>query len=149
MMVYCWLNHGNKLQKIFNKNWIQFSYKILLRKCGMQNGGHFVPRKVWDWITYTYPNFTGWISNFIPHFIMDVIAYLSMLQLMLNHYLNVSKHVIFVVRSKQDLELTIHPLYIPTQNRCKRGLIVCTKCVQSCVQMSRRILQIFIWELAT
>ena len=38
--------------------------------------------KVWDEITYPYPNFNGrtvevweWISNFITHYIMDVIAY--------------------------------------------------------------------------
>ena len=38
--------------------------------------------KVWDEITYPFPNFSGatvevweWISNFIPHFIMDVITY--------------------------------------------------------------------------
>ena len=36
-------------------------------------------RKVWDEITYPFPNFNGctvevweWISNFIPHFMMDV-----------------------------------------------------------------------------
>ena len=39
--------------------------------------------KVWDGITYPFLNFNGctvevseWISNFIPHFIMDVITYL-------------------------------------------------------------------------
>ena len=38
--------------------------------------------KVWDEITDPFPNFTGgtikvweWISNFIPHFVMDVITY--------------------------------------------------------------------------
>ena len=38
--------------------------------------------KVWDGITYHFPNFSGctvevwqWISNFIPHFIMGVITY--------------------------------------------------------------------------
>ena len=38
--------------------------------------------KVWREITYPFPNFNGatvevweWISNFIPHFIMDMIAY--------------------------------------------------------------------------
>ena len=38
--------------------------------------------KVWDEITKILPNFSGatvdvweWISNFIPHFIMDVITY--------------------------------------------------------------------------
>ena len=40
-----------------------------------------MPRKVWDEITYPFLNFNGctvevkeWISNFIPHFIMDVIT---------------------------------------------------------------------------
>ena len=40
------------------------------------------PNKVWDEITYPFPNFNGctievweWISNFIPHFIIDVITY--------------------------------------------------------------------------
>ena len=38
--------------------------------------------KVLDKITYPFPNFNGptvevweWISNFIPHFIIDVIIY--------------------------------------------------------------------------
>ena len=38
--------------------------------------------KVWDEITYPFPNFNGcaievweWISEFIPHFILDVITY--------------------------------------------------------------------------
>ena len=38
---------------------------------------------LWDEITYPFPNFTGcnveaweWISNLIPHFIMDAITYL-------------------------------------------------------------------------
>ena len=41
--------------------------------------------KVWDEIIYTFPNFNSctvdvwkWISNFIPHFMMDVITYLVM-----------------------------------------------------------------------
>ena len=41
-----------------------------------------MPRKVWDEITYPFINFncatvvvSEWISNFIPHFIMDVITY--------------------------------------------------------------------------
>ena len=41
-----------------------------------------MPRNVWDEITYQFPNFNGatidvweWISNFIPHFIMNVITY--------------------------------------------------------------------------
>ena len=40
-----------------------------------------MPSKVWDEITYPFPNFNGctvevwkWISNFIPHFMMDVIT---------------------------------------------------------------------------
>ena len=36
-----------------------------------------MPSKVWDEITYPVPNFNEvweWISNFIPHIIMDVIA---------------------------------------------------------------------------
>ena len=34
--------------------------------------------KVWDEITYPFPNFNEvweWMSNFIPHFIIDVITY--------------------------------------------------------------------------
>ena len=41
-----------------------------------------MPSKVWDESIYPFPNFNGtaievweWISNFIPHFAMDVIAY--------------------------------------------------------------------------
>ena len=41
-----------------------------------------MPSKVWDEITYPFPNFNGatvevweWISNFIPHFMMNVITY--------------------------------------------------------------------------
>ena len=41
-----------------------------------------MPSKVWDEITYPFPNFNGrtievweWISNFIPYFILHV--YLS------------------------------------------------------------------------
>ena len=41
-----------------------------------------MPRKVWGEITYPFPNFNGavvdvwgWISNFIPHFMIDVITY--------------------------------------------------------------------------
>ena len=39
-----------------------------------------MPNKVWDEITYPFPNFNGtvevweWVSNFIQHFITDVIA---------------------------------------------------------------------------
>ena len=38
--------------------------------------------KVWDKITYPFPNLNGstvevweWLSNWIPHYIMDVITY--------------------------------------------------------------------------
>ena len=41
-----------------------------------------MPSKVWDEITYPFTNFNGcsvevweWISNSIPHFIMDLITY--------------------------------------------------------------------------
>ena len=41
-----------------------------------------MPSKVWDDITYPFPNFNGstvevleWISNFTPHIMMDVITY--------------------------------------------------------------------------
>ena len=35
-----------------------------------------MPSKVWDEITYPFPNFKGaTINNFIPHFIMNVITY--------------------------------------------------------------------------
>ena len=50
-----------------------------------------MPGKVWDEITYPFPNFNGttievWerISNFIPHFIRDVITYPAGLN-QLNH----------------------------------------------------------------
>ena len=49
------------------------------------------PSKVWDEITYPFQNFNGcavefweWISNFIPHMIMNVITS-SMLGFKLNH----------------------------------------------------------------
>ena len=42
-----------------------------------------MPDKVWDEITYTFPNFNGatveileWISNFIQHVMMAVITYM-------------------------------------------------------------------------
>ena len=45
------------------------------------------PCKVWDEITYPFPNFNGatievweWISNYIPHFKMDVITHSSTLK---------------------------------------------------------------------
>ena len=41
-----------------------------------------MPNKVWDEISYPFPNLNGesvedwkWISNFIPHLLMDVIIY--------------------------------------------------------------------------
>ena len=41
-----------------------------------------MPSKMWDEITYPFPNFSGstvevweWISNFMPHIKMDVIIY--------------------------------------------------------------------------
>ena len=41
-----------------------------------------MPNNVWDKITYPFPNFNSatvevreWFSNFIPHFLMDVITY--------------------------------------------------------------------------
>ena len=44
-----------------------------------------MPREVWDEMTYQFLNFNGstvevweWISNLIPHFIMDVITYLKL-----------------------------------------------------------------------
>ena len=50
-----------------------------------------MPGKMWGEITHPFLNFNGakvevqeWMSNFIPHFIMDVY-YLSMLGLKLNH----------------------------------------------------------------
>ena len=43
-----------------------------------------MPRKLWNEITYPFPNFNGvtievweWISNLIPHIIMAVITYPS------------------------------------------------------------------------
>ena len=50
-----------------------------------------MPGKVWDKITYPFLNYNGytievsdWISNFIPHFVMDG-NYFSMMGLELNH----------------------------------------------------------------
>ena len=44
-----------------------------------------MPNLEWGEITYPFPNFNGctvevweWISNFIPHYIMDVITYLCL-----------------------------------------------------------------------
>ena len=44
--------------------------------------GNHMPCKVWDQITYPFPNFNGstvevweWINNFIPHIIIHVITY--------------------------------------------------------------------------
>ena len=44
---------------------------------------NYMPRKVWDEITYPFLNFNSctvevkeWISNFIPHITMDVITFL-------------------------------------------------------------------------
>ena len=40
-----------------------------------------MPIRVWDEITYPSPKFNGaaveveWISNFIPHIIMDAVTY--------------------------------------------------------------------------
>ena len=43
-----------------------------------------MPSKVWGEITYHFPNISGctaevweWMSNFIPHILMDVITYPS------------------------------------------------------------------------
>ena len=43
---------------------------------------NYMPSKVWDEITYPFPNFNGctvevweWVSNFMSHFIMDAITY--------------------------------------------------------------------------
>ena len=43
-----------------------------------------IPSKVWDEITYPFPNFNGrtvegweWISNFTAHYTLDVIDYVS------------------------------------------------------------------------
>ena len=44
--------------------------------------GNHMPYKVWDEITYPFPNFNGgtvevweWISNFMPDFTRHVITY--------------------------------------------------------------------------
>ena len=57
----------------------QIWYWIILIPACLSN---HIPSKMWDEITYPFPNFNGatvevWerISNFIPHFIMDVITY--------------------------------------------------------------------------
>ena len=50
-----------------------------------------MPSNAWDELTYQFPKFNGctvkvweWISNFIPHFVMDAIC-LPVLGLKLNH----------------------------------------------------------------
>ena len=53
----------------------------------------FIPAsKRWDEITYSFPNFNGvavevweWISNFIPHFIIDV----NMIEVLIHAGINV------------------------------------------------------------
>ena len=44
--------------------------------------GDHMPNRVWDEITYPFPNFDSctveveeWVSNFVPYFIMDVITF--------------------------------------------------------------------------
>ena len=56
---------------------------------------NYVHCKVWDEITYPFPNFNGgtvevweWISNFIPPFTSWACDYISMLGLKLNHVSN-------------------------------------------------------------
>ena len=60
-------------------SWPFFSHELTLIPAWISN---HTPSKVWDEITYPYPNSNGWttevlkwISNFISHFIMDVITY--------------------------------------------------------------------------
>ena len=70
---------------------IPFYYHSLALILAWMN--NHMPSKMWNNITYRFPNFNGttvevweWIINikFIPHFIMDVInGYLSMLGLKL------------------------------------------------------------------
>ena len=65
---YSFLNFGGPFYKrglIFIPAWIS----------------NYIHHKVWDEITYPFPNFNGatvevweWISNIIPHFLMDVIT---------------------------------------------------------------------------
>ena len=75
------------LQNLTPANTLEFCaplYRHGLTLCPAWICNH-MPRKVWDGNTYPFLNFNGctvevqdWISNFIPHFMMDVII-LSML----------------------------------------------------------------------
>ena len=72
--VFCWL------YPTLNKVYLILSYLILsLIPAWISN---HMSNKAWDEITYPFPNFNGctvdgweWISNFIPHLIMDVVTY--------------------------------------------------------------------------
>ena len=57
--------------------WINFNPRLSLIPTWINN---HIPSKAWDEITSPFPNFNGctvqvteWISNFKPHFIIDVI----------------------------------------------------------------------------
>ena len=66
--------------KDHGEGWIFFYYhELTLFPAWISN---HMPNKVWDEITYPFPNFNGcsvevweWIINFIPHLIMGVITY--------------------------------------------------------------------------
>ena len=58
------------------------SVALLLTSINFNPNMAHMPSKVWDEITYPFPNFNvatvevwEWINNFIPHFIMDVITH--------------------------------------------------------------------------
>ena len=80
----CYLNPN-----LINTEWI-LQLLVLSKKAHLSPGAPVTPawisnhmsNEVWDEITYPFPNFNGctvevweWKSNFIPHFIMDVITY--------------------------------------------------------------------------
>ena len=57
-----------------------YSHRLTLIPTWISN---HMPNKVWDEITYPFPNFNGcimevweWVSNFIQQFIMDIIIYI-------------------------------------------------------------------------
>ena len=67
--------------------WETMGYKphqitILLRRPSPASIRNYTHYKMWDEISYPFPNFNGstvdvweWITDFIPHFIMDVLTY--------------------------------------------------------------------------
>ena len=68
---------------VFVKIALRFPVPLLLTWLNFNPSlDQYMPNKVWDKISYPFPNFNGstvevweWISNFILHILMDVITY--------------------------------------------------------------------------